>query len=237
MSPESQCFLVLVKIRWESVFVHKVYPRKGWKSKQNCLRDMSSQENYILCEFCYHRKITIILPYKRAMVSSVSRTLWSNSAEMTLFRSIFIWFIPTENVRNIILGKRRRADQIGGAQKKQKVDSVTQQDLEDVTRRAGEAAPHGNITDSWIEVMKTWWRKIRRSRNWTQRITRGMATSELFIFYGHLWTLCDSNRKNSDGNAPKAREKMVLWLKFSSKSSVPGMSFSTYGGFSFFGTV
>ena len=103
MSPESQCFLVLVKIRWESVFVHKVYPRKGWKSKQNCLRDMSSQENYILCEFCYHRKITIILPYKRAMVSSVSRTLWSNSAEMTLFRSIFIWFIPTENVRNIIL--------------------------------------------------------------------------------------------------------------------------------------
>ena len=90
MSPESQCFLVLVKIRWESVFVHKVYPRKGWKSKQNCLRDMSSQENYILCEFCYHRKKTIILPYKRAMVSSVSRTLWSNSAEMTLFRSIFI---------------------------------------------------------------------------------------------------------------------------------------------------
>ena len=171
------------------------------------------------------------------MVSSVSRTLWSNSAEMTLFRSIFIWFIPTENVRNIILGKRRRADQIGGAQKKQKVDSVTQQDLDDVTRRAGEAAPHGNITDSWMEVMKTWWRKIRRSRNWTQRITRGMATSELFIFYGHLWTLCDSNRKNSDGNAPKAREKMVLWLKFSSKSSVPGMSFSTYGGFSFFGTV
>ena len=63
------------------------------------------------------------------------------------------------------MGKRRRADQIGGAQKKQKVDSVTQQDLEDVTRRAEEAAPHGNITDSWIEVMKTWWRKIRRSRN------------------------------------------------------------------------
>ena len=62
------------------------------------------------------------------------------------------------------LGKRRRADQIGGEQKKQKVDSVTQQDLEDV-RRAGEAAPHGNITDSWIKVMKSWWRKIRRSRN------------------------------------------------------------------------
>ena len=64
-----------------------------------------------------------------------------------------------------LLGKRRRADQIGGAKKKQKVDSVTQQDLDDVTRRAGEAAPHGNITDSWMEVMKTWWRKIRRSRN------------------------------------------------------------------------
>ena len=66
------------------------------------------------------------------------------------------------------LGKRRRDDQIGGgAKKKQKLDSVTQQDLEDATRRAEEAAPHldGNITDSWIEVMKTWWRKIRRSRN------------------------------------------------------------------------
>ena len=67
--------------------------------------------------------------------------------------------------KEYLLGKRRRADQIGGAKKKQKVDSVTQQDLDDVTRRAGEAAPHGTITDGWMEVMKTWWRKIRRIRN------------------------------------------------------------------------
>ena len=59
------------------------------------------------------------------------------------------------------LGKRRRAEQLGGAHKKQKRDSVTQQDLDDATRRAGETDLDENITDSWIEVMKTWWRKIR----------------------------------------------------------------------------
>ena len=40
-------------------------------------------------------------------------------------------YSATDGKRNT--WERRRADQIGGAQKKQKVDSVTQQDLEDVT--------------------------------------------------------------------------------------------------------
>ena len=61
--------------------------------------------------------------------------------------------------------QRRRAEQLGGAHKKQKRDSVTQQDLDDATRRAGETDLDENITESWIELMKTWWRKIRRSRN------------------------------------------------------------------------
>ena len=116
MSPESQCFLVLVKIRWESVFVHKVYPRKGWKSKQNCLRDMSSQENYILCEFCYHRKKN-----NHVLSESRVRKSYDREASSTARRKFQTASPSACDKKRARLGRLRRMQQASDSLVQQKV--------------------------------------------------------------------------------------------------------------------
>ena len=74
--------------------------------------------------------------------------------------------ILTSNERKKeVVRKRRRKDQLGGAQKKKKPNPapITQHDLETATRLAQDSWSDTEITDSWIQNMKDWWRKLRRN--------------------------------------------------------------------------
>ena len=69
--------------------------------------------------------------------------------------------------KKLHLGKRRREGQlIGGAIKKQKLNPITQEDVDNVGAEVQEAGPIlEEPPPKWIEVMRKWWKKLRDRRN------------------------------------------------------------------------
>jgi len=72
-------------------------------------------------------------------------------------------FLTSNERKKEYLGKRRREIQLGGAQKKKKTNRtpITQQDVETVTLLVQGSWSDTEITDSWIQTMNAWWRKLR----------------------------------------------------------------------------
>ena len=79
---------------------------------------------------------------------------------MDLARSAGIPAIPADIPQD---KETMREIQLGGAQKKKKTNRtpITQQDVETVTLLVQGSWSDTEITDSWIQTMNAWWRKLR----------------------------------------------------------------------------